>query len=91
MYCSINYITIQINISKKAEDYCNIGELSSAAAEDSEGWIAFQKRKVKIYTMQGQIEKAKRKLDELKELLPHDEDVQYLSGFVPATEGIVTD
>ena len=77
--------------NEQVEDYCNIGELSSAAAEDSEGWIAFQKRKVKIYTMQGQIEKAKRKLDELKELLPHDEDVQYLSGFVPATEGIVTD
>ena len=73
------------------EDYCNIGELSSAAAEDSEGWIAFQKRRVKIYAMQGQIEKAKRKLDELKELVPHDEDVPYLSQLLPATEGSVTD
>ena len=77
--------------NEQAEDYCNIGELSSAAAEDSEGWIAFQKRKVKIYTMQGQIEKAKRMLDELKELLPHDEDVEYLSGFALATEGTARD
>lgn len=77
--------------NEQVEDYCNIGELSSAAAEDSERWIAFQKRRVKIYAMQGQIEKAKRKLDELKELVPHDEDVPYLSQLLPATEGSVTD
>ena len=77
--------------NEQAEDYCNIGELSSAAAEDSEGWIAFQKRRVIIYIRQGQIEKAKTKLDELKALLPHDGDVEYLSQFVPATEGTARD
>lgn len=77
--------------NEQAEDYCNIGELSSAAAEYSEGWIAFHKRNAMIYIQQGKIEQAKTKLDELKELLPNDEDVQYLSKFVSVSEGTVTD
>ena len=43
------------------------------------------------YIQQGQIEKAKTELNELKELLPEDEDVQYLSRLIPTTEGTVTD
>lgn len=77
--------------NEQAEDYCRIGELSSAAAAYSEGWIAFRKRKVMTYIQQGQIEKAKTELNELKELLPEDEDVQYLSRLIPTTEGTVTD
>lgn len=63
---------------EQAEDYCNIGELACAVAEYAEGWVFFNKLRIRIYMEQGQIEKAKMKLDELEELLPDDEDVRVL-------------
>ena len=77
--------------NEQAEDYCRIGELSSAASAYAEGWIAFHKRSAMVYIQQGKTEQAKAKLNELKEVLPDDEDVQYLSRFIPTTEGFVKD
>lgn len=62
----------------QVEDYCNIGELACVAAEYPGGWVAFNKLRIRIYMEQGQIEKAKTKLDDLEELLPNDADVRVL-------------
>lgn len=63
---------------EQVEDYCNIGELACAAAEYPEGWVSFNKLRIRIYMGQGRIEKAKTKLAELEELLPDDEDIRVL-------------
>lgn len=63
---------------EQIEDYCNIGELACAAAEYPEGWVSFNKLRIRIYIEQGQIEKAKTKLDEIAKLLPDDADVRVL-------------
>lgn len=60
------------------EDYCNIGEIACAAAEYPEGWVFFNKLKIRLYIEQGQIEKAELKLDDLEKILPDDEAVRVL-------------
>lgn len=74
-----NWLLLLSEVSdEQAEDYCNIGELACAAAEYPEGWVSFNKLRIRIYMKQGQIEKAKTKLDELEELLPNDADIRVL-------------
>lgn len=60
---------------KQAEAYCDIGELACAAAEYPEGIVSFKKLRIRIYAEQGQNEKAKVKLEELRKLLADDEDI----------------
>ncbi len=78
-------LTLKEVPDEQAEDYCNIGEIACAVAEDPAAWVSFNKLKVRLYIDQGQIKKASIKLDELKELLPDDEDVRNLSNLLLRT------
>lgn len=69
---------------EQVESYCAIGELACAAAEYPEGWVSFNKLSIRIYMEQGEIGKAKTKLEELKELLPNDKEICELSNKLPS-------
>lgn len=57
------------------ELYCRSGEFASAAADLSEGWILFKKLYLQFLMEQHRIDEACQRLQQLKELIPEDEEI----------------
>lgn len=60
------------------EQFCSVGEIVCAVAENSVGWLFFKKLRVRFLLENGQEDGAKKGLEELTALLPEDEEVKIL-------------
>lgn len=64
------------NISnEQAELYCDVGDFFCAALEFSDGWIWFQKLRVRFLIEEKRVKEAEQRLAELKQLIPDDADI----------------
>jgi len=62
----------------KFEKYCELGELISAATENSDAWLIFKRLYVQFLIEQDRVSEAVPKIKELTELLPMDKEIRSL-------------
>lgn len=55
--------------------YCDVGDFFCAALEFSDGWIWFQKLRVRFLIEEKRVKEAEQRLAELKQLIPDDADI----------------
>ncbi|HWR23588.1 MAG TPA: glycosyltransferase [Feifaniaceae bacterium] len=68
------------------EDYCGVGEVLSAAAENAGAWLFFKKLRVRFFLEQGRHDAAADGLLALMELIPDDPEVLELQTIILNTE-----
>ncbi|MEA4896803.1 MAG: glycosyltransferase family 2 protein [Eubacteriales bacterium] len=59
----------------QVESFCDMGEFACAAAEHADGWVFFNKLRIRLLIDQGRAEEGRAKLGELEEVLPGDVDL----------------
>ena len=67
---------------REVENYCELGEFISAAAENGDAWIIFKELHVKFLIDQGRLDEAIPKVDELVELFPNSREMRRLAAKV---------
>jgi hypothetical protein len=60
---------------EQVEDYCELGEFLCAACEIAEGWLFFNRLRVRFLIDTGRADDAHPKIDELLKLLPDDAEM----------------
>ncbi|GMX66215.1 hypothetical protein Elgi_54870 [Paenibacillus elgii] len=68
-------LTLEEVPDEQVEGFCDVGEFVCASAEYADGWIVFQKLRVRFLINQRRADEACVKLCELEELLPLDVEV----------------
>ena len=58
--------------------YCDVGELTCAVAENAEGWLFFKKLRIRFWVKHGHTDEARTEVAELAELLPSDREIAAL-------------
>lgn len=72
----VNWLLSVGNVSREqAEQYCDIGDFFCAALEFSDGWLSFQKLRIRFLMEENRVEEAAQKVEELRLLIPDDADV----------------
>ncbi|MDR1589063.1 MAG: radical SAM protein [Oscillospiraceae bacterium] len=70
---------------EQIEGYCELGEFLCAACENADGWIFFKKLLAQFLVENNRTDEAKPRLDELRELLPDDDEIKAMIGDTGAT------
>ena len=61
--------------NEQMERFCQVGEFVCAVVENANGWIFFNKLRIKYYIEAGRNDDVNQKLTELLQLIPNDEDL----------------
>ena len=76
-------LTLQEVPDGQVESFCDMGEFACAAAEHAEGWVFFNKLRIRLLIDQGRAEEGRAKLGELEEVLPGDADLAAFRAQLP--------
>lgn len=60
---------------ERVEEFCNVGEIACAVAENAGGWIFFKKLHAQFLIEQNCTDKARAEIQELMQLLPEDDEL----------------
>ena len=76
-------LSLQEVPNEQLESICDMGEFACAAGEHAEGWVFFNKLRIRLLIDQGRAEEGRAKLDELGEVLPGDADLEAFRAQLP--------
>lgn len=70
---------------EQVDDFCEVGEFVCAAADYANGWVFFNKLRIRWLIDQNRMDEASYRLNELEELLPYDAEVLGYRNEIEAT------